>query len=134
VVDKSVLEKYSDKPFDFKEYSKNPSLTFDTVLKFMNNPWDLVFISQNKASDYKIIKFFYENQYNEKLSFANEPYNKIDWYKVSVNKGLTLYDIYKLQGYPLNMNEVYDTHKKELTLEKVLNIYEENLGYWEKKL
>ena len=37
-----IVEKYSDKPWDWNELSDNPNITMEIIEKYPNKPWDWI--------------------------------------------------------------------------------------------
>jgi hypothetical protein len=58
-----IVDKYSDKPWDWKELSQNPSITWGNILSHPDKPWDYKWIFANPNVTWEIIKN------NEKLLY-----------------------------------------------------------------
>lgn len=111
-----IIKKYGVDNFDFKRISANPKLTYEMVLEWVNKEWDLPNISRNTSLNYRIILFFYKTQNDNRFSWYRKD-NKLNWYYISCNGGMNIYDFYKIKDIPelnmveLNCNDAFKLHR-----------------------
>ena len=111
-----LLEKYPDKPWDWRYISRNPNITMEFIEKYPNKPWNWRGISANPNITMDIIEKYPDKPWKWHFGISRNPnltirfierHNKPwDWEYICRNPNITIEDIEKYPDKPWDWEDI----------------------------